>query len=122
MSGKAIAADIAGALDEAATAVGKRRFRVTFIRAGEAVGDPWNPTPGEPTRHDLRAMRGKYMTNEIDGTLIQRGDIKLMVEAGAFIPSTADTAEMSGKTYAVINVEFVSPGGEALIYKVQVRK
>lgn len=122
MSGKSIAAEIAGALDEASTAVGKKKFRVTFIRPGPTTGPTYAPVPGTPTRHLLRGVKGKFRRDEIDGTLIQRGDVRFMVESASFVPATSDKVEIDGKPYSVIDVDQVSPGGEALLYKVQARK
>lgn len=122
MSGKAIAAKIAGALDEASAAIGKKEFRVTFIRPGPTTGPTYAPVPGTPTRHQLRGVRGKFHRDEIDGTLIQRGDVRFTVEATSIVPATSDKVEIDGKPYSVIDVDQVSPGGEALLYKVQVRK
>ena len=122
MSGKVIATEIAAALDEASTAVGKSGFLVVFIRPGEKTGPEWAPVFGPPTEHPVRAIQGTYTAREIDGTLIQANDLKLTVEAGGFVPDVADKARINGKDWFIVRVDPVAPGGVALMYKVQVRK
>jgi len=63
-----------------------------------------------------------YNKNEIDGTLVQRGDVRFLMEASATEPVLGDTVPVNGITYRVMNVKPTSPGGVVVIYELQLRK
>lgn len=82
-------------------------------------GDPWNPTQ---TTQDATVVGVVtiYKTGEIDGTLIQRGDRKILL-AAEVAPTPADRIVDGGTEFAVVNVEAIAPGPEVLLFKVQAR-
>ena len=63
-----------------------------------------------------------YSNSEIDGTNIQRGDIKLICSAGALRPVVGWSCLLDSKTYRVMNCEPIRESGVDVIYYVQLRK
>lgn len=58
-----------------------------------------------------------------DGSLIQSGDQKVLLEASAaVVPKQGDNLIIAGETWQIIAVDAVSPAGIAVLYKCQVRK
>ncbi|MCE9913731.1 hypothetical protein LZ642_19310, partial [Hafnia paralvei] len=62
----------------------------------------------------------QYRLNEIDGTLIQGGDIQLTATAEVEI-IIDDRIEVDGKRYRVIAPNPVKPANTLLLYKPQLR-
>ena len=62
-----------------------------------------------------------YSNSEIDGTNIQRGDIKLICSAGALRPAVGWSCLLDSKTYRVMNCEPFRKSGVDVIYYVQLR-
>lgn len=68
------------------------------------------------------ALNQIYEIHEIDGTLIQRGDKKIMLAVGGITAiDTGDTCVTGGVTYLVKNVQPFAPGGVVIFYYVQLR-
>ena len=63
-----------------------------------------------------------YSSKEIDGTNIQRGDIKLICSAGALRPVVGWSCLLDSKNYRVMNCEPIRESGVDVIYYVQLRK
>ena len=68
------------------------------------------------------AVATYFSTSEIDGTIIQEGDVKLLVDAVNGEPKPNYGCTVDGVDYRVINVWQISPAGTPVLYKVQVRK
>lgn len=85
----------------------------------------YDPTTGTvaPTYTDtvLKAVITNYKQSEIDGTLIQQGD-KRAILPSTLTPKTGDLVVISGVSHTVIQVEIISPAGEPVIHKAQIRK
>ena len=62
-----------------------------------------------------------YSNAEIDGTNIQRGDIKLICSAGALRPAVGWLCLLDSKTYRVMNCDPIRESGVDDIYYVQLR-
>ena len=62
-----------------------------------------------------------YSNSEIDGTNIQRGDIKLICSAGALRPVVGWLCLLDSKTYRVMNCNAFRKSGVDVIYYVQLR-
>ena len=62
-----------------------------------------------------------YSNSEIDGTNIQRGDIKLICSAGALRPVVGWSCLLDSKNYRVMNCEPIRESGVDVIYYVQLR-
>ena len=62
-----------------------------------------------------------YTNAEIDGSNIQRGDIKLICSAGALRPVVGWSCLLDSKTYRVMNCNAFRKSGVDVIYYVQLR-
>ena len=62
-----------------------------------------------------------YSNSEIDGTNIQRGDIKLICSAGELRPVVGWLCLLDSKNYRVMNCEPIRESGVDVIYYVQLR-
>jgi len=84
-----------------------------------------NPVTGTNTRttstFTAYGVATNYNKTEIDGTIIQSGDIKFIME-GVTAPKQGDSTTIDSIVYRVMGVVPVSPAGVAVIYKVQLRK
>jgi hypothetical protein len=68
------------------------------------------------------AVELAYSHSEIDGTLILRGDKKLLLSiSGMTAVSVDDTCTVGGVVYLIKNVKPLSPGGIVLLYELQLR-
>lgn len=63
-----------------------------------------------------------YSNAEIDGTIIQRGDIKLICSAGALRPIVGWLCLLDSVNYRVMNCDPIRESGVDVIYYVQLRK
>ena len=63
-----------------------------------------------------------YNRNEIDGSIIQRGDIRLILNATDTAPATNDTTVIDGVTYRVMSIKKTAPAGTVVAYELQLRK
>lgn len=96
----------------------------TIIRAGTPTGPDYNPTPGTPVEYACTVVYDQWRADQIDGTLIQQGDLKILVAASglAIDPTPADTfKDGDGKEYAIINVMPLKPGGVVVMHEMNVR-
>lgn len=91
-----------------------------IIRAGEQTGPAYNPTIGPPTEHACKAVNVEWEDGEIDGTLIQSTDLKLLVAASglSITPTTADKINWLGKEYGIQPINPLSPAGTPLLYTI----
>ena len=62
-----------------------------------------------------------YSNSEIDGTSIQRGDIKLICSAGVLRPVVGWSCLLDSKNYRVMNCDPIRESGIDVIYYVQLR-
>lgn len=93
--------------------------------------DMWtNSTTGEivytapannPVSYTGYGVRSNFLLNEIDGTLIKKGDIKLVLSTEFPEPQEGDKFTMDGATYNYVSHEIKSPAETAIVYMVQVR-
>lgn len=82
----------------------------------EGTGSTW------AVAADGHALQTEYAATKVDGTNIQRGDKRFLVEAGAAVLEK-DRIVMGGVTWAVIRVEEINPAGDFnILSKVQVRR
>lgn len=92
--------------------------------------DPTTGMTGAPTITNYTgiAFRENYALKDIDGTLIKRGDIRLLMSPKStdgtdmVRPQTAtDTVLFAGTTYTVVGVDPFDFAGEAVAFYVQCR-
>ena len=88
----------------------------------------WDPdsmsyTGGDPdVDHSTFGIKENYSSREIDGTIIQQNDAKLIIPAkGLPVITTATKILISGTEQNIINVSIVDPGNVALLYEIQLR-
>lgn len=113
----------------AAAQIKKAGQAITITRAADGTGE-FDPTTGAyepvaPRTFPGHAVASSYRQDLVDGTLIQQGD-KLFTVAASGLgcePMASDTlTDAAGNVWSVMSVGIVSPGGVALLYKVQGRK
>lgn len=65
-----------------------------------------------------------YKNAEIDGTLILKGDKKVLLGADSLsvVPEKDDVLSIGGVDHSIKDVEHVAPGGVDVIYKIQARR
>lgn len=84
--------------------------------------DTGTTTDSTVTQSGLKAVVTNYKQTEIDGTKILQGDCKVIIESAA-TPSVNSTVTTADSTvFTVIDFVKIAPSGEAVIYKLQVRK
>lgn len=101
-----------------------RRFGQTVtLTVISTTGPGYNPTVTE-TDHSLQAAVLDYKINEIDGTLVQRTDRKVLVstEGATVTPSTANKITIGGAEHAILSVKPLNPGGTVVMWELQTRK
>lgn len=99
------------------------RFGVpaVLIRAG-GVDETTYPVVHLPEmREPCMVVRDTYSAVERSGTLIEEGDVKLLIAATVAAPTTADRIEVQGVTYALQSVEPIQPGPDVLVYQARGR-
>jgi uncharacterized protein with GYD domain len=96
---------------------------ITIVTTTQGTYDVNTGTTSDSTvtQTGLKAVITKYKTGEIDGTKIQQGDCKVIVESAA-TPTVNSTVTAGSITYTVIDFEQIAPSGETVIWKLQVRK
>lgn len=120
MSGAQIQAEVTAALASLASEVGDGSFAVSIVRPSGAPSQPWE-APTSSTTIPVVANVQMYAQSQIDGTLIQQGDRRVMIAADGPIPTTADKLRIGGKDYSVVNVMPYDPQGIPLYHIVQAR-
>ena len=99
----------------------KRGSDLSFTRQ---VGGSYNAqtgtvTGGTPTTIPFRGVFINYDDRNIDGTLVQTGDRRLLVSATSIGSPPAQGDVVSG--HRVVNVRAIAPKGVAIAYTCQVR-
>lgn len=63
-----------------------------------------------------------YKNSEIDGTVIQTGDAKVIIEATSEPPENGMRADINGKRWRVEDWSPLAPAGKVVMYTLQVRR
>lgn len=132
MSSADIAAEIHAALIEAAEATGQGEYTATLTRpAAESGSDPGAGTPwGDAATGSVQDPDAFTVTVLDDGTktrysrddggaLIPRTVRVLTVSALGEAPQMGDRITLAGGTHEITAVEPLAPGGEALLFEVE---
>lgn len=77
---------------------------------------------GSTTSYSGNGAGFDYNRAEIDGTIIQMGDIRLILEAVDTTPEANDECTYDSIDYRVMSVKETSPGGIVTHYELQLRK
>jgi len=71
---------------------------------------------------DCTAAVLAYHAQDIDGTLIQAGDSRVLIAPDiATVPETGDVVNVAGRTLTAIRVAVTAPAGIVVLYDVQAR-
>lgn len=92
------------------------RDNVTSFDPGQGI-----ETKGTPITYSGNGAIFGFNASEVDGTVVQRDDKRMILEAVDTPPLIGDEAVVGGVTHRIVNVENVAPAGETVIYKVQLR-
>ena len=97
--------------------------QVTFSREVETA---FNPTTGvvtaSTTTYTGYGAAFDYSQREIDGVIVQAGDIRFLMEATTTEPKNGDTTTIDSSNYRIMNVNPTSPAGVVVMYEVQLRR
>lgn len=112
-----------GMIETASRIIARYGQAGTFERPGPSGGDPWNPTPGEPTYHDATVGVLTYDNEHQDGTLIQMNDLRVLVsvEGLNIEPNVSDRLHIGPVAYTIVKVSLLGPDGVPCFYDLQVR-
>lgn len=96
---------------------------MTLKRLTPGAYDPATGTlTNTTTTETATGVELDYTSSEIDGTVILRGDRKLILSTtGIGAPKVDDTVTIGTTVYTLKNVQPLSPGGTVVIYTCQVR-
>lgn len=75
-----------------------------------------------PTEYKKYGVRTSYKLSEIDGTLIKRGDVRLVLSTDFPEPKAEDKFTVAGVSYSYVDLEPKAPADIPIVYIVQVRK
>ncbi len=95
--------------------------QVTFSRETSTAFDP--ATGSNQTTTSTYTAYGasfSYNRSEIDGTIVQKNDIRFVMDSTTE-PKNGDTTTIDSNVYRVMNVKPTSPAGTAVIYEAQLR-
>lgn len=111
----AVAADVSAALSE----VG---FEATLTRPAQAPATPWATPSGSPQTFAITVIddgiKTKYSRAD-DGALIPRTVRTLLVSADGEAPRMGDTITIGGVAHEVTAVMPTAPGGEVVVWQVE---
>jgi hypothetical protein len=95
----------------------------TVTSTTQGVFDPATGTVGAGTTtvQTGYAAPEQYNSFEIDGTVIQRGDVKLVLSKLTTRPAVGDTVTMDSIVYRIMDVYPVRMSGADVVYIVQGR-
>ena len=79
---------------------------------------------GVEEKYQAYGIQADYGLQDLDGTLIIRGDKKITLAAKglAVKPEITDRVEFCGYEYQIVSVSEVNPAGEVIKYEVQGRR
>lgn len=77
---------------------------------------------GTPATYSYYGVRTQFSLRETDGTVIQRGDVKLVLSASFPEPKEGDKFTVNSVVYNYVNHEVKAPADTSIVYIVQVRK
>lgn len=115
-----LAAEIAAALAEAGTATAGAQLVATFSRRTGGPATPWDAGAPTVTTFALTVLDSGWNDRFAAGDLTRRRAHVLTVEATGQAPQIGDGVTLKGATYTVLAVEPLAPGGEVLLYDVEI--
>jgi len=100
-------------------------IQIRRIADGLPGATPWKPAAPTITNETVNSAVFQIKDDKVDGTLTQRGDKLALISAADLtgaMPTTADFLVIVGVVHKVISIENISPSGDDVLYKVQVRQ
>ena len=108
----------------------------TLVQAGETAVDPAKPygpdTTAGQTRHTVLGVITEFENEDIDGTLIRRGDKRCLIAHNSIVDVASgtesliieefDTLEDGTEVWKIEGVETIHPGDTRIMYDLQLRK
>lgn len=101
------------------------QFGTTAVhRVPDISGDEANPTFGTPSDYTIKILKTSFMQKNIDGDLIQRGDMEFLAVPDSDNPDIeiGHTIIYNSDSYQVINPDRVEPAVTNVLWKLHVRK
>ena len=99
--------------------------RTVILRnSGNGSFDPITSTftDGATTDRSPKGLFTEYNAKEIDGSIIIRGDKKVLIADLSSPPDNSDILIDGTDEYSVINVGVIQPGDTPILYILQVRR
>lgn len=96
---------------------------VSFSQTVVGTYDPDTESTGAGTTtvYTGYAAPINYDNTEIDGTLVERGDLRLIVNKTSAQPRVEDTVTFRSEDYRIIDVRYISVSGVNVAYEIQIR-
>jgi len=109
-----------------ATALNLLKGKGQLLTLSREVSSGFDPVAGENTS-SVSTFQGygaafNYNKTQIDGAIIESGDIRLILEATDTAPESGDEITIDSIIYRVMSVKVTSPSGVPVIYELQLRK
>jgi len=84
---------------------------------------PWNPEELSHTDYPGYGVVTEFNRREVDGTLVQTGDKKVLLSAEdlQIAPETSDLVVVDGVEYKIVTINPLSPAGTVVLYELQIR-
>ena len=98
---------------------------VLRVETGAAVDHTGASSGGTSTDYSAAGIKRLYQESEIDGDLILRGDLQVILAAGATLPQPQpkrDQLVINGETWDIEDCRPLAPGEETVLYKLQARR
>lgn len=109
---------------QAAKLLNKFGEAVTVTFPGTAGFDPITGEPTTPsggTSYTAKGYAGQYVNSDVDGTVIQANDIRLIMQLILARPEVGCTALVDGTTYRIMDVQAIRKTGVDVMYICQLR-
>lgn len=84
----------------------------------------WKPATDLTSQTDVKGVFTHYEEKYIDGTVIQRGDQKVLISAigVTFPPNLTGYVKRGADKWNIVKIEPLTPGDLNIIFKIQVRQ
>jgi hypothetical protein len=110
---------IQGAAGDVLTEYGQT---ITYTRTADGAYTPGTAPTQTDTTYDMNTVVDNYALREVDGELIQAGDMRAIGQAGGTAPEVGDTATINGDVWRIVNILPINPAGLVLAYEFQLRR
>ena len=111
---------------QAEAAIGQNgQAMVLRAETGASVDHTGVSSGGVTTDHAAVGIKRFYQESEIDGDLILRGDLQVILAASGGLPQPRpkhDQLIIGGETWDIEDCRPLAPGAETVLYRLQARK